>query len=947
MDYFRNLIKGGEDRIIAELVRHVRCRGYAKYTSTLEEAWRISVRGLSSALVKAAEAGLEALEMSPEDDFASDPVAAFGVLEAERHRERGINLSMFLGLLKYYRQAYIDVVDEAGFDPDDRGHYHLLVERFFDRVEIAVASAWAGDSSDQRIEELRSTQRVLTNEKNKYLTIFESSSIPTFLLNPNHCVDDCNRAAALLMGRAGVPGASYYCGLRDRLFEAGVDESNGIDSTCIQAERIDSALPWIAEEFQDFAAGQDPERVFEKSVATDGETKWFEVRFSRMLDISGKFAGIIVALTDITDRWSAQDALVSERERLAVTLRSIGDGVFVTDTNARIVMMNETSEQLTGRREAEALGRPLDEVFHIISEQTRERCRNPVELVLKSGRIVGLANDTLLVTRSGEELTIADSAAPVRNADGEIIGVVLVFRDVTEAKRREAALKESVKKHRNIIENIEEGYYELDPNGDLVFFNDSLCRILGYPSDELNGMNYRRFMEPETAAEIRSALQAAAESGDSATMYSRRGLRKDGSTAFIDISVSPLRDESGNIRGFGGICRDVTERKRTEEILRRSERLEAVANLSAGVSHNFNNVLQIVLGNAQLGLANLADGLPAEVKANLDQILSTSNYAAQTVKRLNEFAGAIGSEPVTTVFDLSETVLKAVETSQVWWKAIPERRGLSVNMMTDCRPGCVVHGRENELFEVAVNLIKNAAEALTVGGEISVSTHMDGDRVVLTVSDTGAGISIEDLNRIFDPFFTTKGVAGMGMGLSSAHGIVTSHKGRISVDATEGAGTVFTVTLPQAGKSEEISAEVAPDDAPRKLQVLVVDDMELVGRMIAEGLDRSGLEARAARSGEEALELFRERPADVVICDLSMPGMNGWAVCREINAMCRSRGAPGPGLVILTGWSEHPFEQDVIDSAGVHRIVRKPVDVPMLMSVIREVQEMRCGNPAS
>ncbi|MGO8880257.1 MAG: hypothetical protein ACLQMS_12205 [Desulfomonilaceae bacterium] len=190
MNQLRELIVNGDDWIIHRLWIYTTERGYAKHSCTLEEAWRISIRGVSGSLIRALEIHDSPPELGPDDRFDQDPIAAFGVIEAQRHRERGIALGMFLGLLKYYRQTYIDLVDEAGLDSQYRSRYHLFVERCFDRIEIGVSVEWASGTGEGRLDELQATSRFLTNEKNKYLTLFESLASPVFLLDNNNRIDN-------------------------------------------------------------------------------------------------------------------------------------------------------------------------------------------------------------------------------------------------------------------------------------------------------------------------------------------------------------------------------------------------------------------------------------------------------------------------------------------------------------------------------------------------------------------------------------------------------------------------------------------------------------------------------------------------------------------------------------------------------------------------------------
>ncbi len=385
---------------------------------------------------------------------------------------------------------------------------------------------------------------------------------------------------------------------------------------------------------------------------------------------------------------------------------------------------------------------------------------------------------------------------------------------------------------------------------------------------------------------------------------------------------------------------EIAERKKVQEALLQAERLKAVGELASGVSHNFNNLLQIIQGNAHLALAGLERGEREGIKSNLAEIIHTSDLASGTIRRLQDFARA---KPATApsegkVFDFSQMVKQASEMTKIWWKTVPEKAGIVVRLVHNLAPDCKVKGREHELFEVAVNLIKNAAEALPGGGEICVDTFIENGHVVLRVRDTGVGISPENINKLFEPFFSTKDVHSAGMGLASSYGIVKSHGGTISVKSNPGQGATFSVLLPQAqGRAQNLRAR--PKEFERRLHILLIDDMQPVTALLSSGLTEYGQTVTTALSGEQGLRLFEQDPAQVVICDLGMPGMNGWDVGEALIALCRERSIPKPPFVILTGWSDQAEEEDKINRSGVDAVIQKPVDMPELLQLVQELVE--------
>lgn len=279
-----------EHWLMERILHYAKARGYTKYTSTLVEAWRVSVRGLSEALALAADVyGGRIPEFSPEERFEADPVAAFGVAEARRHRERGVSLSMFLGLYKYYRYAFVDLVHEMPGLQERREEYARFVERVFDRIEIAFCAEWSGLEEDRAVAELQRSNRLMTNEKNKYLTLFESLDAPAFLVDEQGLVDNVNPPAARLLGLRELAGSMYY--------------TDGPDpATEVRGTPLAQNLPWLAEHLDRILAGGEESVRTEAVQGDERGGRWYLATLSRMRDVSGKFRGAVAVLKDITAR---------------------------------------------------------------------------------------------------------------------------------------------------------------------------------------------------------------------------------------------------------------------------------------------------------------------------------------------------------------------------------------------------------------------------------------------------------------------------------------------------------------------------------------------------------------------------------------------------------------------------------------------------------------------
>lgn len=281
-----DLIVTHEDWLMNRILHHARLHGYTKYTSTLAEAWRVSVQGLSESLMQATRGNDGPPEFGPDDSFITDPIASFGIVQAKRHRSRGVTLSMFIGLMKYYKQSYIDLVRQAGFDNPFEEQCRLFIERFFDRVEMGFTVEWSTLNEDEKMKELQSSNRMMTNEKNKYLTLFESTPTPVIFMNKDGMIDNMNHAAATLFRGMETPGKTYY-----------------------GEKMTQQPLPWKINEVTAFFSTDRMEHAFQKALETRKGTRIFQIKLKRMLDVSQKFGGIALIMNDITESKQLEERL--------------------------------------------------------------------------------------------------------------------------------------------------------------------------------------------------------------------------------------------------------------------------------------------------------------------------------------------------------------------------------------------------------------------------------------------------------------------------------------------------------------------------------------------------------------------------------------------------------------------------------------------------------------
>jgi signal transduction histidine kinase len=364
--------------------------------------------------------------------------------------------------------------------------------------------------------------------------------------------------------------------------------------------------------------------------------------------------------------------------------------------------------------------------------------------------------------------------------------------------------------------------------------------------------------------------------------------------------------------------RSATYRELTlaQDHLVRTEKLRALGEMAAGVAHDFNNLLAVIVGRTELLLRRAQT---PELTRGLETIHQAALDGAHTVRRIQEFTRTRRTRPFRRV-ELLDTVREVVEMTRPRWKDEAQSRGVSYEVDIEPAPVPWVAGRPEELREVFTNLLTNALEAMPGGGRLVFGLSTEGTGAVVTVRDTGVGMSPETARRVFEPFFTTKGPQGSGLGLAVVWGIVARHGGTVEVASRPGEGSTFTVRLPGNRSVTESTPGVPPGRPARPARVLVVDDEAGVRAVLRELLGGEGYTVIDAPDGPSGLALCEKEPVDVVLSDVSMPGMSGW----EMAEACRAR-FPDVPIGLITGWGDH-LDPAKLARHGVRFVVAKPFE---------------------
>src|ERR1051326_6430062 len=446
------------------------------------------------------------------------------------------------------------------------------------------------------------------------------------------------------------------------------------------------------------------------------------------------------------------EALHQQQEWLRVTLSSIGDALITTDTAGKITFLNPVAKTLTGWTLEESSGVPLDKIFRIVNEETRHTVESPATRALREGVVVGLANHTLLIAKDGSERPIDDSAAPIRNAKGEIAGVVLVFRDVTERRRAEKELRESEERFRLLVEGTHDyAIFMLDPHGNVATWNAGAERIKGYQAHDIVGKHFSCFYPDEIIA--KAWPQQELKLAESQGRFEDEGwrVRKDGARFWANVIITPLRDETGKLRGFSKITRDLTERRQLE---RTKLEVELMADLNrrkdeflAMLSHELRNPLSPILNAVNLLRRQRAtDPIQHQAVVIIErqsELLTRLVDDLLEVSRITTGRIRLKQEHV----DMRGIVERAVETV----RSLMVRRKHDLAVALPLEP-IWLFADPARIEQVVVNLLTNAGKYTPEAGRVWVNLKQEAEEAVLHVRDTGVGIAPDFLPNIFDLF---------------------------------------------------------------------------------------------------------------------------------------------------------------------------------------------------
>jgi PAS domain S-box-containing protein len=607
------------------------------------------------------------------------------------------------------------------------------------------------------------------------------------------------------------------------------------------------------------------------------------------------------------------------------------DPLLAITAEGKITDVNVATERATGHSRHELIGTDFSGYF--------TEPGSAIAAYSEAFENGSVQNSPLEIRHANGHVTpVLYNASVYCDESGHVIGVFAAARDITRLKRAEVALRESEARNRLLVEESPFGI-GIVKHGMCADANPALVKVLGFTHpNEVIGKRMDEFVSTEEREWVAQLEKQVLEAEDLQVPIEIRGRKSNGKV--FDLSIWPKRIAHMGEPAVLFVADDTTEAKCLKAQLLQAQKMEAVGTLAGGIAHEFNNLLQVISGYAEMLILDRSEGETGY--EDVQKIILSAQRGAELVRKLQVFSSK--SEIRQGPLNLNRHV---EQVKDLLMPTIPKMIEIEVNLANDLD---LVNADSGQMEQVLMNLALNAKDAMLEGGKLTIETRnltldadycrlrpemKPGDYVELTVSDTGIGMDEETLDHIFEPFYTTKGLAyRSGLGLAVVHGIVHQHKGYITCESKPGEGSTFTIYFPAIAtnlQSESDLKEAKPAGGTET--ILLVDDEECIRELASRFLSQSGYRVLTADNGQEALDLYRteQESVSLVILDLIMPRMSG-SQCLEWLLKIDSKAR----ILIASGYSETEKRGELI-RAGVKGFVSKPFRMVEMLKAVRDV----------
>jgi PAS domain S-box-containing protein len=679
----------------------------------------------------------------------------------------------------------------------------------------------------------------------------------------------------------------------------------------------------------------------------DGETVWTRASAVPVFQDGRRFAGSTAMFTDITERRLAEEERRQSEEKFAAAFHASPDLISITRlSDGTILEVNEGYARLLGYTRAESVGSTTTTLSIWADPEDRAKFVADLE---EFGEVHDL--ETTLLRKDGTAIAVLDSARKFDLMGEEC--VLSVVHDITDRKRTEEALRESEEQYRTLLQKIEAAVVVHGADTRIVTCNSKAQEIFGLSEDQLLGKttidpawHFTRedgsILPPEEYPATR--VVASHEALEDFVAGVHRPHRETDADIWVLVNAHPVFDPEGELAQVIVTVIDITERRRLEEQLRQSQKMEAIGRLAGGVAHDFNNLLTAINGYADMLVAGMAPD--DQRRPDVEEIRKAGDRAAALTRRLLAFGRRQVLQPV--VVDLNDVVAGIAPMLR---RLVGERIELRVARSTDLGR---VRADPSQIEQVLLNLVVNARDAMPAGGTLTIETaniELDdeyarthtlvapGSYVMLAVSDTGVGMDAATMAHLFEPFFTTKALGeGTGLGLAVVYGIAAASGGHVTPYSEPNRGSVFKVFLPRVEETVERPTPTVTEPAASGAEaILLVEDEDVVRSFVERVLGRLGYSVTTARSGAQALALMAAHPGpiDLLVTDVMLPGMGGREISERLTAQ-----RPSLRTLFISGYTEDSIVHRGELDPGV-AFLSKPFTPDALGHAIREVLDGR------
>ena len=638
-----------------------------------------------------------------------------------------------------------------------------------------------------------------------------------------------------------------------------------------------------------------------------------------------------------TELKRAKESLTQSKHRYRTLVESVPHGVQENDTDGIITFSNPAHSRMHGYKEGKLVGKPIWEM--LASEEKQEELRQYIEMLVRE-QPPPTPYITQDRTKDGRVIDVQVDWDYKRDKEGKVTGFISVITDITERKRAEEALRESHQLIEKTFASLNDAVFIIDAGTiKIMNCNPAASEIFGYSRQEMLGRTTTFLHVDETTLdEFRRNLYSSVEEQGFLSQFEFSMRHKDGTVFPTEHNVTPLDDARGKRIGWVSVVRDITERKKAEKEILKSQKLESLGVLAGGIAHDFNNLLTAILGNISIA-ESFAD---SDSKDNMHKALKEAENASIRAKSLSQqlLTFASGGFPIKKVISAGGFIKGAagfaLKGSNV---------GCKYSISDNLAP---VEVDEGQIGQVIQNLIINACQAMPEGGVINVRAEninidskkalplKSGRCVKISIKDHGVGIPQKHISKIFDPYFTTK-QTGSGLGLATTYSIIKTHGGYITVNSKVGEGTTFCVYLPATDKKVDVEMDTEKGSFLSQGRILIMDDEEIIRNFACDALRHFGYEVDSAINGEEAINLYKRagelgQPFNAVILDLTVPGgMGGKETVKELLKI-----DPGANVIVSSGYSNDPIMAEY-NKHGFKGVVAKPYKLKELSEVVNKV----------